>query len=224
MKAAPDPRFAVMPTPNTPDKFPAEPYRLASSYSRAYFEHMALAASSIEPGEVDRAAAILVEAYSGGATVLSCGNGGSASIANHLQCDHLKGLQTGTDLSPKVISLSTNVELLTAIANDLGYEETFAYQLRSQSRPGDVLIAISSSGRSPNIVRALDWARQHGRRTIALTGFDGGAARTSAEVAVHVDCTNYGIIEDLHQAVMHVLAQYVRQSRMGKEAIAITTF
>ena len=181
---------------------------------------MARAASSVEPAALDRAAAILLEAYTRGAGVFSCGNGGSAAIANHLQCDHVKGIQTGTDLSPRVMSLSTNVELLTAIANDIGYEDVFAYQLQSQSRPGDVLIAVSSSGRSPNIVRALTWARDHGLRTIALTGFGGGDARAVAEVAIHVDCANYGIVEDLHQAIMHALAQYIRQSRMTADAIS----
>jgi D-sedoheptulose 7-phosphate isomerase/D-glycero-D-manno-heptose 1,7-bisphosphate phosphatase len=106
----------------------------------------------------------------------------------------------------------------------MGYENVFTYQLESQARPGDVLIAVSSSGRSPNIVRALTWARDNGLRTIAITGFDGGPARTVAEVSVHVDCTNYGVIEDLHQAVMHALAQYIRQSRMTADAISTTVF
>ena len=166
----------------------------------------------------------MLEAYARGARMFSCGNGGSASIANHMQCDHVKGVRTATDLTPQVLSLSTNVELLTAIANDMGYENVFVYQLQSQSRPGDVLIAVSSSGRSPNIVRALTWARDHGLRTIAITGFDGGAARAVAEVSVHVDCTNYGIVEDLHQAIMHALAQYIRQSRMTADAISTTVF
>jgi D-sedoheptulose 7-phosphate isomerase/D-glycero-D-manno-heptose 1,7-bisphosphate phosphatase len=116
------------------------------------------------------------------------------------------------------------VELLTAIANDMGYENVFVYQLQSQSRPGDVLIAVSSSGRSANIVRALTWARDNGLDTIAVTGFEGGAARTVAEVSVHVDCTNYGIIEDLHQAIMHALAQYIRQSRMTADTISASVF
>jgi D-sedoheptulose 7-phosphate isomerase/D-glycero-D-manno-heptose 1,7-bisphosphate phosphatase len=123
-----------------------------------------------------------------------------------------------------VLSLSTNVELLTAIANDMGYENVFAYQLQSQSGPGDVLMAVSSSGRSANIVRALEWARDHGLRTIAITGFDGGQARTVAEVSLHVECTNYGVIEDLHQAVMHALAQYIRHSRMTADAISASVF
>jgi D-sedoheptulose 7-phosphate isomerase/D-glycero-D-manno-heptose 1,7-bisphosphate phosphatase len=156
--------------------------------------------------------------------MFACGNGGSASIANHLQCDHVKGIRTATDLAPRVMSLSTNVELLSAIANDMGYENVFVYQLQSHARPGDALIAVSSSGRSPNIVHALTWARDHGLRTVALTGFDGGAARTVAEVAIHVDCANYGIVEDLHQGIMHALAQYIRQSRMTPEAVSTSVF
>ena len=205
-------------------KFPVAPYANAGSYFDAYAEEMARAAKTVEPGAFDRAGEILAEAYVRGARMFSCGNGGSASIANHMQCDHLKGIRNQTDLVPQVLSLSTNVELLTAIANDLGYEKVFVYQLQSQARVGDVLIAVSSSGRSPNIVHALNWARDHGLRTIAITGFGGGEARAVAEVAIHVDSTNYGVVEDLHQSVMHALAQYIRQSRMTTDAIAATVF
>jgi len=205
-------------------KFPAAPYPAAGWYFGAYAEEIARAASSIEPAALDKAAAILLEAYTRGAAVFACGNGGSAAIANHLQCDHLKGIRTATDLAPRVVSLSTNVELLTAIANDMGYEDVFRYQLQSQSGPGDVLIAVSSSGRSPNIVGALSWARDHGLHTIALTGFGGGGAKEVAEVSIHVEAGNYGIVEDVHQAVMHALAQYIRQSRMTAGAISSSVF
>jgi phosphoheptose isomerase len=207
-----------------PVKFPVAPYPSAASYFDGYAEEMSRAAKTVDPAAFDRAAAILLEAYLRGARMFSCGNGGSASIANHMQCDHVKNIRTATDLSPQVLSLSTNVELLTAVANDMGYENVFVYQLQSQSEPGDVLVAVSSSGRSPNIVRALTWARDSGLRTIAVTGFDGGAARDVAEVSVHVDCTNYGVVEDLHQAIMHALAQYLRQSRMTADAIRATVF
>jgi phosphoheptose isomerase len=200
------------------------PYANASSFFDAYAEEIARAGKTIELAAFHRAAAILLEAYASGARVFSCGNGGSAAIANHMQCDHVKTVRTTTDLTPSVVSLSADVELLTAVANDTGYENVFVYQLQSQSRPGDVLVAVSSSGRSPNIVRALTWARRHGLRTIALTGFDGGAAKTLAEAAIHIDCANYGIIEDLHQAIMHALAQYIRQSRMTADAISTNVF
>ena len=142
-----------------PGQVPDRTVRERGIVFRRYAEEMARAAKTIDPEALDRAAAILLEAYLRGARMFSCGNGGSASIANHMQCDHVKGIRTATDLSPQVLSLSTNVELLTAIANDIGYENVFVYQLQSQSAPGDVLVAVSSSGRSPNIVRALTWAR-----------------------------------------------------------------
>jgi D-sedoheptulose 7-phosphate isomerase/D-glycero-D-manno-heptose 1,7-bisphosphate phosphatase len=216
---------AFMPPPGiTPAKFPAAPYASAAAFFGAYADEAARAARSVEPAALDRAAAILLEAYTRGAAVFACGNGGSAAIANHLQCDHVKGVRTTTDLTPRVVSLSANIELITAIANDMTYDDVFTYQLQSQSGPGDVLIAVSSSGRSPSIVRALTWARDHDLRTIALTGFDGGGAKAVAEVTIHVDGTNYGIVEDLHQAIMHGLAQYIRQSRMTADAISSGVF
>ena len=205
-------------------RFPAGRYATAASFFDGYADEATRAAKSVDGAALDRAAAILLDAYTSGAGVFVCGNGGSAAIANHLQCDHSKGVRAATDLLPKVVSLSTNVELLTAIANDLSYDDVFVYQLQSHSVPGDVLIAVSSSGRSPNIVRALTWARDHGLRTIALTGFDGGDARTVAEVPIHVEGGNYGIVEDLHQAIMHALAQYIRQSRMTADVISSSVF
>ena len=205
-------------------KFPVASYAGAAAYFDVYADEIARAAKSVDPEALDRAAAVLTEAYERGARMFSCGNGGSAAIANHVQCDHVKNVRTTTDLTPRVLSLSTNVELLTAIANDMGYENVFSYQLQSQSGPGDVLMAVSSSGRSPNIVQALTWAREHGLHTIAITGFDGRPARDVAEVSVHVDCTNYGVVEDLHQAIMHALAQYIRQSRMSTKDISANVF
>ncbi len=208
----------------TAGKFPATQYPLASAYFDTYADEIAQAAKSANGAALDRAAAILLEAYAGGRRVFSCGNGGSAAIANHLQCDHTKNVRASTDLAPRVQSLCANVELLTAIANDLAYDNIFAYQLQSLSEPGDVLIAVTSSGRSPNIVCALAWARDNGLKTIALTGFAGGDARKLADVTIHVEAANYGIVEDLHQAVMHALAQFIRQSRMSAEAITSNVF
>jgi D-sedoheptulose 7-phosphate isomerase/D-glycero-D-manno-heptose 1,7-bisphosphate phosphatase len=211
------------PAPAVP-RFPAAPYASAGSYFADYAAELARAAATVEPGAMDQAAHLLLEAYRRGAHVFSCGNGGSAAIANHMQCDQGKGLRTGTDLVPRFVSLSSNVEILTAIANDLSYADVFAYQLQSQAIPGDALVAVSSSGQSANIVRALAWARDNGVATIAITGFSGGGARTLADVAVHVDSENYGIVEDVHQAITHALAQFLRQSRMSPDTISSTVF
>jgi D-sedoheptulose 7-phosphate isomerase/D-glycero-D-manno-heptose 1,7-bisphosphate phosphatase len=224
MSAINDLQFAAPAAADVAGQFPAVPYADATLYFQEYGQEMARALASIDPATFEKAAAILVDAYLCGASVFSCGNGGSASIANHLQCDHVKGVGAGTDLTPRVMSLCANVEILTAIANDHAYEEIFARQLQSQSRPGDVLVVVSSSGRSANIVKALIWAREHGLRTIALTGFAGGDARLLAEAAIHVDCANYGVVEDAHQTIMHALAQYIRQSRMSADQVAATVF
>lgn len=205
-------------------RFPGHRFDRADSFGGAYAAELARAFGTIDLAEVHRAVEILLDAHRRDAAVFACGNGGSASIANHLQCDHVKGVRNGTDLATRVYSLSTNVEIFSAIANDLGYEHVFAYQLQSHARSGDVLVAVSSSGNSPNIVRAIDWANEAGLRTIALTGFGGGAARERAAVAIHVDAANYGVIEDAHQACMHLLAQYIRQSHMSPEAVAAEVF
>jgi len=205
-------------------KFPSVPVVGAGAYGEAYFVESHEAARSIDPASLHRAATVLADGYGRGAVVFACGNGGSASIANHLQCDHLKGVQADTPLQPRVVSLTSNVELITAIANDLCYPDVFSYQLQAQARPDDVLIAISSSGSSPNIVRSLEWANEHGLHTIAFTGFDGGRASSLADVSVHVDSKNYGVVEDTHQAVMHLLAQYIRQCFMSPDAVADRKF
>jgi histidinol-phosphate phosphatase family protein len=204
--------------------FPVHLYDDAGVFGTEYSDELYAALHTVDPSRFHTAAALLNDAHDRDATVFSCGNGGSASIANHLQCDHVKCVGQGTDLRTRVFSLSTNVELFSAIANDNGYEHVFEHQLASVGRPGDVLIAVSSSGRSPNIVRALEWASAHGMQTIALTGFTGGLSRDLADVSIHVASSNYGIVEDAHQACMHLLAQYVRQSRMTAEAVATSTF
>lgn len=204
--------------------FPTRRYRDVGRYAAHYSSELARAMATVAPRRFEAAARILDGAYERGATVFSCGNGGSASIANHFQCDHVKGVRIGTGLLTRVQSLSTNVEILSAIANDNGYENVFDFQLQSHARPGDVLVAVSSSGRSPNIVRALEWCRENDLETVALTGFTGGPARELATVSIHVDSSNYGVIEDAHQACMHLLAQYVRQSRMSDDDVSTQVF
>jgi phosphoheptose isomerase len=195
-------------------KFPARQYPGAAEYAGDYFAAVAAAAATVDRGALARAAAILTDVYTAGRMVYSCGNGGSAAIANHLVCDHCKLVRTDTPLRSRVVSLSTTVEMITAIGNDISYDEVFAYQLRTLAQEGDVLVTISSSGNSENIVRAAQWAREHGVRVIAMTGFSGGRSAQIADVNLHVAASNYGVVEDVHQSLMHVLAQYVRQAHM----------
>jgi phosphoheptose isomerase len=199
--------------------FPDSKFVDTGSYANAYFTKFKDAAATVDRERLVQAAGILTRVYSEGGLVYSCGNGGSAAIANHLVCDHCKLVRTDTDLTPRIYSLSTTVEIITAIGNDISYDEIFVYQLRSLAKPGDALITISSSGDSENIVRAVLWAKENGFPVISMTGFIGGRSADIADVNLHVTADNYGVIEDVHQSLMHILAQYIRQVHMDKEII-----
>lgn len=204
--------------------FPDRLFTDGGTYAQAYFARLREAAATVDPDSLAEAARILAGIYAGDGTVYSCGNGGSAAIANHLVCDHCKLVRTDTKLTPRIVSLSSNVEIITAIGNDISYDEIFAYQLRCHARPGDALITISSSGNSENIVRAVSWARENGIPVISMTGFSGGRSARIADVNLHVAADNYGVIEDVHQSLMHVLAQYIRHAHMSKEFITQRVF
>ncbi|MCZ6467410.1 MAG: SIS domain-containing protein, partial [Alphaproteobacteria bacterium] len=173
--------------------FPDEKRATVESYCQAYFERTARAAASIDLGRLAEAAALLEAAFGEARWLFACGNGGSAAIANHLLCDHVKGIRTDTGLRPRVVSLSANLELITAIANDIDYDDVFLYQLESLARPGDMLMTISASGDSENIVRAIEWARGNGVKSIALSGFGGGRSGRLADISLHVEGDNYGV-------------------------------
>lgn len=204
--------------------FPYHPYTSIADYFEDYSKQLAIAARSVDPSALDAAQQLLSETFARDGQIFCCGNGGSAAISNHLVCDHVKGVCTDTGLLPRVHSLSANVEILTAIANDISYDEIFAWQVSRLARSGDLLITISSSGDSENIVQAIQWAKNNQVRTIAMTGFLGGRSAKMADVSVHVSADNYGIIEDLHQSIMHVLAQYIRQIHMPSDLIAPRRF
>jgi phosphoheptose isomerase len=204
--------------------FPNSRFQSAGLFFDQYAIELAAALGSINRTQLDLAIAILEDAVERDATIFTCGNGGSAAIANHMVCDHQKGINTDTGLQPKLISLSSNVELLTAVSNDISYAEVFAFPLRIHGRRGDVLVTVSSSGNSENIVQAIRAAKTLGIKTVALTGFDGGRSRKEATAAIHVDGWNYGVVEDAHQTCMHVMAQYIRHKVIPKKLLGHRRF
>ena len=199
--------------------FPDQKYNAVDDYAAAYFDQYAEASASVDTDNLTRAIALLAETYESGGTLFVCGNGGSAAISNHLACDHGKLLATDTDLLPRVQSLATNIEVITAIANDISYDEVFIHQLRLSAVKGDLVMTVSSSGDSENVVRAASWARENGIEVISLTGFTGGRTAKVASVNLHVAGDNYGIIEDVHQSLMHLMGQYMRQQRMSEDLV-----
>jgi phosphoheptose isomerase len=206
------------------EKFPSRRYASAEGYFAAYRDEIMRSWSTLDVAAVTRAAQSLHECLTRDGVVYACGNGGAAAIANHLLCDYHKGTQTGTAVRPRVVSLSSHLELLTAIGNDIGYADTFLFQLRAMARPGDLLLTISASGDSENVVRAALWAKQNGIPVISFVGFSGGRCKSIADVVIHVAAENYGVVEDVHQSMMHLLTQYLRQSMMPSDQIAASKF
>jgi len=205
--------------------FPNKTYAQINSYISDYVDEVAKAFASIDSIQMQKAADLLEDAVNNEHRIFVCGNGGSAAISNHLCCDHMKGIKTDTNFAPSVHSLSSNIEIITAIANDISFENIFSFQLSSHARPGDILITISSSGSSPNIIFAIDWAKSNGVRTIAMSGFGGGKSRDISDISLHVDAENYGVVEDVHQSLMHILAQYIRQRNLtNKESLGKIKF
>lgn len=170
--------------------------------------------TSIDMDALQAAADVILYAIRSGKTIYTAGNGASASIAQHWACDYTKGCSDiESTFKPKVISLSANIPLMTAISNDISYDEVYSYQLERLADPGDVFISISSSGNSPSVVRACEVALERNVQVIALTGFNGGRTRELAGYPIHVDVQEYEATEDVHQAIMHMIAKYIRSRR-----------
>ncbi|MDP6109881.1 MAG: SIS domain-containing protein [Rhodospirillales bacterium] len=204
--------------------FPNDKFDDIAAFSDAYFDQIARAAASVDRAALIRAADILENTYRRSDTLYVCGNGGSAAISGTFVCDHSKLVQTDTDLTARVVSLADNMSMVTAIANDLSYDDIFSYQLQTLANSGDTLLTISASGDSENVVRAAKWAKDHEMKVIAFTGFDGGRMANLASVHLHVDADNYGVVEDVHQSLMHLLAQFIRLKQMSAELIGKRKF
>jgi D-sedoheptulose 7-phosphate isomerase len=196
---------------------PEDPRRLNCQFNlesirahvKGYADALSSALLSIDWHQLDLAVAEIERARTRGARLWVAGNGGSAAIADHLLCDWVKGTFTASQKPIHVHSLVSNNALLTACANDFGYDASFARQIEMQAQSGDVLICISSSGNSANILAALHKASSMGLKTIALTGFNGGESIRLADISLHVAAHNYGVVEDCHQILMHNIAQYI---------------
>jgi len=144
-----------------------------------------------------------------GGTLWVAGNGGSAAIGDHTVCDVTKGTHTEGQPTIKSISLTSNTAMLTALGNDLDYEQVFSQQLKYYLGKNDALLLVSSSGNSPNVVKACEYANSRGVPTIAFVGFKGGKLRRIAKHCVWIPIENYGMAEDAHQSLMHVTTQYI---------------
>jgi D-sedoheptulose 7-phosphate isomerase len=171
----------------------------------SYFGCLSLTAKRLPFETIDQIASVLLGAYDAGHMVYLFGNGGSAALASHFACDLGKNTLNGTGKRFRVLALTDNVPLMTAWANDSRYEDIFAEQLANLVRRDDVAFAISGSGNSPNVLRALTVAREAGAITVGLSGFEGGKMKELCDVCMVVPSDNMQIIEDLHVCAAHAL-------------------
>lgn len=180
------------------------------TFANAYIDYLRTVLSRIDTVQVGHFISAIVDARERGATIFFIGNGGSAATASHFANDIAIGTME-YDKPFRAVSLTDNVPILTAIGNDFGYQDIFTRQLRVLGRRGDMLVGISASGNSDNVVNAFEYAASTGIATVAITAFDGGRMRGMADLSVHVptEAKEYGPAEDAHMMLDHLVGAYL---------------
>ena len=188
------------------------------SYMRDYAGLLKTTIEGISADAVQRVCDEILKATVSGRQIFVVGNGGSAAVAEHLCCDWTKGTNCKGYPVISSRSLTSNIALYSALANDFGFEHVFDTQLDFFGKDGDVLIAISSSGNSPNVLNAVTRAKEMGVFVAGFSGFSGGKLAEMADASIYAATNNYGIVEDAHQSIMHIIAQYIACRRDNGQA------
>lgn len=194
---------------------------LLKDYLQDYVARLTDILNKIDPEKLGQVVTTFVEAFKSGNTIYVVGNGGSAATASHMQADFRFFVRYFSKFRPKIIALTDNVPMITAIGNDNNFDDVFVEQMRGQFVAGDVLIAISASGNSPNLVKAAEFANSLGGKTIAFVGFLGGKLNEISTVPLYTPNPkgDYGPIEDVHMILNHVIVNYLSKD---EEFLALT--
>lgn len=196
-----------------------ESHQEADRSIRRYFHDLSALIPQLPYNVINRIVSIFLDAFTEQRTVYVFGNGGSAASASHLMCDINKGVsEAGAGTRPKVMALTDNTSLITAWANDFGYERIFSEQLKTFIKPRDVAFAISTSGDSPNVLLALETARKYGAITVGIGGCQGGQMKSLCDVCAIVPSDNVQLAEDLHHAMIHSIFVAVRENLLAGAA------
>ncbi len=195
----------------------------AANHFQAYSEKVASVLNRIDWEKAEVLANAILDAHLRGKKIFICGNGGSAANAMHLAND----LLYGSGLNIDVEALSANTAMLTCLANDEGYDEIYARQIEAKGRLGDLLLVLSGSGNSPNVVKAIKIAKAKGLTTTAILGYSGGVCKGITDIAVHIDVDDMQIAEDFQMMIGHMITQWLAMSKhhiyaVGKLAIGET--
>lgn len=170
-----------------------------------YIEKEISILQKLNVNELNDALNVIMDTYRRSGTLYICGNGGSAATASHFVCDFNKGISDGHDLKFKMTCLNDNIPVMTAIANDISYEDIFVYQVQNLLSKNDLVIVISGSGNSENVVRLIEYAKLQGVTTLGITGFNGGKTRSMADYNMHVPVDDMQITEDIHMIFDHMM-------------------
>jgi len=191
-------------------------------FSKGYFSYLSSLLDELDTNAIAAFADEMENARKNQNTIFFIGNGGSASTASHMANDFGTDIRKkgGSDLPFRALSLTDNNAVMMAIANDDGYGNLFVNQLRIHYRPGDILVAISASGNSSNIVCAAEWVKEKGGIVMSLVGFDGGRLKEISDVVIHVKSQKgeYGPVEDVHMIMDHLLANWLQYKVMSEES------
>lgn len=195
-------------------KFPIKKYFKSNEFFNDYIKIKDHLLKKIDQKNLNKITQEILNSIKKNRDFFSCGNGGSSATAEHLSCDFSKGSCTNTNLNFKVFSLNSNVALMTAVANDISYEDIFSYQLNRLGKAKDVLIVFSVSGMSKNIIKCVKMAKKKKIKIISFTGFNGGSLKKLSDFNINFASDNYGIVEDCHLTVMHYISQYIRNLKL----------
>src|SRR5579884_3298381 len=188
------------------------------NFAELYRNELHQTIDAIDVSGVEQAIRWFTEAREAGRHIFVCGNGGSASTASHLACDIVKGASYNRESRFRIMALTDSLPTLTAYSNDVGYDCVFVEQLKNFAEPGDLVLAISGSGNSPNVLRAVEYANSIGCRTIGLTGRDGGKLGPLAQLNIQVPAPHMGRIEDAHMIVCHMIGYYFMDTEYAEAA------
>jgi len=181
------------------------------NHSDQYRAELHQALDLIDTDKVQQAVAIFRQARDSGRTIFICGNGGSAASASHIVCDIIKGCSYQRSKRFRMMALNDQMPTLSAYSNDVSYEVAFVEQLKNFAEPGDVVVAISGSGNSPNVLRAIEYGNSIGCSTIGLSGRDGGRLAPLCGLSIHVPVQHMGRIEDAHMSICHMIAYQIME-------------
>jgi len=181
-----------------------------------YFDRLRKAIAGLNIDEIEAAVKAIKAAYDRDAVIYVFGNGGSAATASHFACDFNKGICENLEKKFRLVCLNDNIPMVTAIANDISYDDIFVFQMKNKLKAHDLVLAISGSGNSKNVIKAVEYAKEMGTGVVGITGFTGGRLRELADYSMHINVDDMQLTEDIHLAFDHMMYRVLKDALEGK--------